>query len=268
MCAACCIHMKARRRGQPRPRREAHACTRTQATRSAKTGQDADAEKKRAYHEGQVDLLVPLVKAYGSDQGFRVCEMAIQTYGGAGYTRDYPVEQYCRDAKIFSIYEGTNHIQAMDLVGRKLGQAGGSNLQAFLGDVGKFVAKYSDHPTVGDAVKTLGSASQALGAASMKLLTWFQSGNLALVPLAANRFLEMMSELAVAWVLLEGAVIAEGKKKELAEGSADVAFYTGKTMSALYYARNVLPAVEHKAKLMDTEDRTPLDIPDAAFATV
>ena len=83
---------------------------------------------------------MPLVKAYGSDQGFRVCETAIQTYGGAGYTRDYPVEQYCRDAKIFSIYEGTNHIQAMDLVGRKLGQAGGANLQAFLGDVAKFVA--------------------------------------------------------------------------------------------------------------------------------
>ena len=74
-------------------------------------------DKEKAYHQGQVDLLVPLVKAYGSDQAFRVCETAIQTYGGAGYTRDYPVEQYCRDAKIFSIYEGTNHIQAMDLVG-------------------------------------------------------------------------------------------------------------------------------------------------------
>ncbi len=75
-------------------------------------------DQKVAYHQGQTDLLVPLVKAYGSDQGFRICELAIQTYGGAGYTRDYPVEQYCRDAKIFSIYECTNHIQAMDLVGR------------------------------------------------------------------------------------------------------------------------------------------------------
>ena len=103
-------------------------------------GQD---ESKLAYHMGQVDLLVPLVKAYGSDQAFRVCETAIQTYGGAGYTRDYPVEQYCRDAKIFSIYEGTNHIQAMDLVGRKLGQSGGANMQAFLGDVGKFIAANS-----------------------------------------------------------------------------------------------------------------------------
>ncbi|HVJ88588.1 MAG TPA: acyl-CoA dehydrogenase family protein, partial [Labilithrix sp.] len=109
------------------------------------TGKD---EAKTAYHQGQVDLLVPLLKAYGSDQGFRVCETAIQTYGGAGFTRDYPVEQYCRDAKIFSIYEGTNHIQSMDLVGRKLGQAGGANLQAFLGDVQKFVAANSNHATL------------------------------------------------------------------------------------------------------------------------
>jgi alkylation response protein AidB-like acyl-CoA dehydrogenase len=225
-------------------------------------------DKEIAYHQGQVDLLVPLVKAYGSDQGFRVCETAIQTYGGAGYTRDYPVEQYCRDAKIFSIYEGTNHIQAMDLVGRKLGQAGGANLQAFLGDVGKFVAKNSAHPTLGAAVKSLGEAAQAIGNASMKLLMWFQSGNLALVPLTANRFLEMMSELAVAWVMLDGAVIADAKKAGLAEGQPDHAFYTGKVAAALYYARNVLPGVEHKAKLMEMEDKTPLDIPDAAFATV
>ena len=101
---------------------------------------------------------MPLVKAYGSDQGFRVCETAIQTYGGAGYTKDYPVEQYCRDAKIFSIYEGTNHIQAMDLVGRKLGQAGGANLQAFLGDVAKFVAEALGATRRSAAsVKTLGA---------------------------------------------------------------------------------------------------------------
>ena len=231
-----------------------------------KTGRGG--EQDIAYHAGQVDLLVPLVKAYGSDQGFRVCETAIQTYGGAGYTRDYPVEQYCRDAKIFSIYEGTNHIQAMDLVGRKLGQAGGQNLQNFLGDVGKFVAKNSAHPTLADAVKRLGMAQEAIGGAAMKLLMWFQSGNLALVPLAANRFLEMMSELAVAWMLLEGAAIAEEKKKGLAAGHADVAFYAGKVHAALYYARNVLPGVEHKARLMADEDKTPLEIPDAAFATV
>jgi alkylation response protein AidB-like acyl-CoA dehydrogenase len=232
------------------------------------TGKDAEEEKQRAYHQGQVDLLVPLVKAYGSDQGFRVCETAIQTYGGAGYTRDYPVEQYCRDAKIFSIYEGTNHIQAMDLVGRKLGQAGGANLQAFLGDVAKFVATHGTHPTLGSAVKKLGAAQEAVAGCAMRLLMWFQSGQLALVPLSANRFCEMMSELTVGWQLLEGAVVADAAKANVAENHPDAAFYAGKVQAALFFARNVLPGVEHKAALLADEDKSALDIPDAGFATV
>jgi hypothetical protein len=102
----------------------------------------------------------------------------------------------------------------------------------------------------------------------MRLLMWFQSGQLALVPLSANRFCEMMSELTVAWQLLEGAVVAEAAKSKVAEGHPDAAFYAGKTAAALYFARNVLPGVEHKAQLLAEEDRSPLDIPDAGFATV
>jgi alkylation response protein AidB-like acyl-CoA dehydrogenase len=225
-------------------------------------------EKLRAYHQGQVDLLVPLVKSYGSDQAFRVCEEAIQTFGGAGYTRDYPVEQYCRDAKIFSIYEGTNHIQAMDLVGRKLGQAGGSNLQAYLGDVQKFVTANGSHPVVGAEVKRLGLAQEALAGSAMRLLGWFQMGRVELVPLNANRFLGMMSELTVAWLLLDGAIIADAASKKVDAGHPDAAFYAGKVQAALYYARTSLPNVEAAAKAMGEEDRSPLDIPAAAFATV
>ncbi|HVJ89529.1 MAG TPA: acyl-CoA dehydrogenase C-terminal domain-containing protein, partial [Labilithrix sp.] len=167
-----------------------------------------------------------------------------------------------------SIYEGTNHIQSMDLVGRKLGQAGGANLQAFLGDVQKFVAANSNHATLGPAVKKLGSAQEALAGTAMRLLMWFQSGQLSLVPLSANRFCEMMSELTVAWLLLEAAVIADEAKAKVDPAHPDHAFYTGKVASALYYARNVLPEVEHKAQLLASEDKSPLEIPDAAFATV
>ena len=197
-----------------------------------------------------------------------MCETAIQTYGGAGYTKDYPVEQYCRDAKIFSIYEGTNHIQAMDLVGRKLGQAGGQNMQAFLGDIAKFVAANGAHPKLGPSIKKLGLAQEALGAATMRLLMWFQGGNIAMVPFYANRFLEMMSETTVTWLLLEGAVIADAKLAKVAPSDSDHAFYTGKVAAALYFARTVLPGVEQKAASMGDEDRTPLDVPEAAFATV
>jgi hypothetical protein len=89
-----------------------------------------------------------------------------------------------------------------------------------------------------------------------------------LVPLNANRFLEMMSEVAVAWLLLDAAVIADSKKGAVAAGHPDKAFYEGKVYAAQYYARNVLPGVEDKARLLGDEDKSALEIPDAAFATV
>jgi hypothetical protein len=228
---------------------------------------DGTDDEKKAYHLGQVDLLVPLVKAYGSDQAYRVCETAIQTYGGAGYLKDWPVEQYARDAKIFSIYEGTNHIQAMDLIGRKLSQNASANMQAFLGDVGTFVAENREHPVLGPSVAFLGQAHEALGGAVMRLLGWFQSGNVPMVPLNANRFLEMMAETCVGWLLLEQAKIALDKLETLPEGHADRDFYAGKRAAAIYYALNVLPSVPNKADIIAASDDSALTIPDGGFAT-
>ena len=141
-------------------------------------------------------------------------------------------------------------------------------MQAFLADVGRFVQEHGSDKEMGSAVKTLGLAQEALGGAAMRLLAWFQTGKPFMVPLHANRFLEMMAETTVAWMLLEGAFIAQEKKKSVQAGHPDLAFYDGKIAAALYYARNVLPCVELKARLMGDEDTTPLDIADAAFATV
>jgi len=218
------------------------------------------------YHTGQVDLLVPLLKAYGSDQAFQICATAIQVYGGAGYLKDWPVEQYCRDSKIFSIYEGTNHIQAMDLVGRKLMQRGGANIQAFGKDVGQFVAANKQHPTLKDSVAALGQAMEALTGAGGKFMQWFGGGKMEMVPAAANRFLEMMAETTVGWLLLDAAVIAEVAASKLAADHPDRAFYEGKRFAAQYFALNVLPNVVTKAQLIAREDRSALDIPVAAFA--
>jgi hypothetical protein len=223
------------------------------------------------YHQGQVELLTPLVKAYGSDQAFRICETAIQTLGGAGYISDYGIEQYCRDSKIFSIYEGTNHIQAMDLVGRKLGMAGGANLTAFFGDVQGFVEQHKAHPIFGAAVLQLGEAVNALQGTTMRLLSWFHGGNLDLVPIYANRFLEMMAETTVGWLLLDQALLAEQKRAELTAEQAehpDHTFYAGKQHTALYFAHNVLPGVVGKADLFGREDKSPLQIPDEAFGRI
>jgi alkylation response protein AidB-like acyl-CoA dehydrogenase len=217
------------------------------------------------YHQGQVDLLVPLVKAYGSDQAFRVCETAIQTYGGAGYLHDHPVEQYCRDSKIFSIYEGTNHIQAMDLVGRKFPQRGGANFQAFAGDVTKFVKENKDHPRLAADVAVLDAAMEALSGTAMQLFGWFQGGDLEVVPLAANAVLELMAETAVGWLLLDGAAIACARLPELADDHPDKAFYEGAVYSAQYFARNILALAPARAKVIRAGERSPLDIPEAGF---
>ncbi len=217
------------------------------------------------YHQGQVDLLVPLLKAYGSDQAFLICATAIQVYGGAGFLRDWPVEQYCRDSKIFSIYEGTNHIQAMDLVGRKLMQRGGANVQAFGKDVATFVAKNKDHESLKDSIAILGQAMEAMTASGGKFLQWFGGGKMELVPSVANRFLEMMSETTIGWLLLEQAVIAEAATGKLAADHPDKAFYAGKKYAAQYFAQNVLPGVAAKAQLIAREDRSAIDMPVDAF---
>ncbi len=224
-----------------------------------------------AYHNGQVDLLVPLVKAYSTDQAFRVCEMAIQTYGGAGYLKDHPVEQAARDSKIFSIYEGTNHIQAMDLVGRKLPQNGGTNLQAFLGDVARFISENEKHEKIGPLVKELGQAHEAVAGMSMRLLSWFQSGRMQMVPLAANRVLEMMSELCCGWLLLDAARIAHDKLAKLPPGddqAIERGFYEGKVAVGAYFTRNILPHAKLTAEILGREDTSALDIPVSGFATV
>jgi alkylation response protein AidB-like acyl-CoA dehydrogenase len=223
-----------------------------------------------AYHQGQVDLLTPMVKAYATEEAYRLCGNAIQVYGGAGFLKDWPVEQYARDSKIFTIYEGTTHIQAMDLVGRKLGQNGGANFQAFMGDIGKFVEKNANHESLSKEMKLLADATEAVMTTAMALLGWSHEKNerVSLVPLAANRMLNMMSQVAVGWLLLDAAVIADDKLKTLAAADEDVAFYQGKKASGQWYARNVLPQVKAQAEMAALEDLSPMTLPDAAFATV
>ncbi len=222
-------------------------------------------DEKAAYHRGQVELLTPLVKGYTSEEAPRLTALMLQVFGGAGYVKDHPVEQYCRDAKIFSIYEGTTHIQAMDLVGRKLGQGGGAHLQQFMSDIGGFVDAHRGDATFGKAVETLAGAQEALLQSAMAFMGWSQGEKVHLIPLAANRFLTMMSQLAVGWLLLDAGVRAEGARAKLPEGHPDRAFYEGKRYSALWYARNVLPQIEAQSKMTALEDESPMEISEAAF---
>ena len=102
--------------------------------------------EEKNHYQALVDFLTPIIKAYCSDMGFRVCETAIQCLGGYGFCRDYPLEQYLRDAKIMSLYEGTNGIQSMDLMGRKMRLNGGALFNAYMTEIQAFCRKQPGAP--------------------------------------------------------------------------------------------------------------------------
>lgn len=234
----------------------------------AKAGHHDDARTvadphKQAYHQGQIELLTPLIKAYGSDQAFRIAEQAVQIHGGSGFTRDYPVEQACRDSKVFSIYEGTNHIQALDLVGRKLGQDGGAHSQAFFKDIGSFVREHASHATLGTSVGTLGKAAEAVSSLALEFAKWAQGPDVTRIPLVATPFLELMSELCVGWLLLDAAVIAQNRATSA--NDPEHAFYVGKIAAATYFAEFVLPTVPARAATLRNVSGAVLSLSEAAF---
>ena len=132
----------------------------------------------------------------------------------------------------------------------------------------EFIEANRSHKTLGAEIGILASAQEAMVQSAMTLLGWSQAGRVQLVPLVANRFLTMMSELALGWLLLEAGAIADTAMAKLSETDPDRAFYEGKKVSAIWYARNVLPGVEAKAKILALEDESAMQLPDAAFATV
>ena len=121
--------------------------------------------------QGLVELLTPVCKAWCSDWGFRVTEWALQTFGGYGYTCEYPAEQYLRDAKIASIYEGTNGIQALDLVGRKFRMQEGKPVKHLMGLAGQAAQTLAADPVLGPSAMQLGAAVKALGAVLTEIPT-------------------------------------------------------------------------------------------------
>ena len=125
-----------------------------------------------------------------------------------------------------------------------------------------------EHAVLGAAVQQLAKAQEATAGATFQLLGWSQGGEMAKVPLNANRFLEMMSEVAVGWLLLDGAVIALSAQAQTDEAHPDWHFYEGKKAAAIFFATNVLPGVIAKSAMLQLGDRSALDIPIESFATV
>jgi hypothetical protein len=242
-----------------------------------------ESEEEREKWHGLVEVLTPIIKSYGSDIGFKVADQAIMVHGGYGYTSEYPVEQILRDVKIAAIYEGTNGIQALDLVGRKLGQKGGKNFIALLGEMHAFIAAEKDNAKLKDLVAKLKEGVDVLADLGGFFAQCGKEGKF-LVPVGnAYPFLNLAATVLSAWMLVWQAAIAQKKLDALAKekgveptdwvkwaefikDNTNAAFYAGKVSSAKYFVNNILPEVEATATAIKSEDLSIMEIPEESFA--
>ncbi|MDH4246492.1 MAG: acyl-CoA dehydrogenase [Deltaproteobacteria bacterium] len=216
--------------------------------------------------EGYSSLFIPMAKAHTSDTAVQVSSMAMQVFGGAGYTRDFPAEQYLRDSRIFPIYEGTNGIQALDLVGRKLAQSGGALVNRFLEEQTAFLKSLGERKGWSEERSILHQAMERFGTVLGKFTMKGMTGDMESVAVAATPFQEAMSQLLVARLLGHAALIAQDALAGPAKGTQDEAFYQGKVASARYYLRNIVPHAAASLDAISGEDRSAMDIPDAGFS--
>lgn len=239
----------------------------------------ADDKEKEKYN-GFIELLLPICKAYGSDQGFEVCRQAVQTFGGYGYCGDYPVEQHLRDCKIASIYEGANGIQALDLLGRKMAMKQGMVFMSYMNEVNAFLKQHKEHPRLKDVVAKVADGAKTLQDTAMYLMQFTMKKDFVFPISVATPFLELFGHVVVAYYLLEAAIIADEKLEELyqKEGASDDAakldlvsnktepsFYYGRIKSAEFFANNTLAGIYGLAALIKNNDRSLLEIPEMAF---
>jgi Acetyl-CoA dehydrogenase C-terminal like/Acyl-CoA dehydrogenase, C-terminal domain len=210
----------------------------------------------RKFNQNRADLLTPVCKAYCSDWGFRVTEMALQVLGGYGYTQEYPMEQYLRDVKIASIYEGANGIQALDLMGRKLSQNGGELFRELYEDISAFIDKESENAEFKSHIESLKKALDTVAQVAMKFAEWGMSGAQDKAMLGATWFLEMVGHVVIGRILLHQATIAQERLKE---GSTDK-FYRNKIRTAKFFASNFFPRVYMHAKTILGEDTSALEM--------
>ncbi|EHQ90923.1 acyl-CoA dehydrogenase [Desulfosporosinus youngiae] len=211
-----------------------------------------------------IEITTPLCKAYPSDEGWWLIGEAIQSYGGYGYCEEYPISQIARDMKIYSIWEGTNYIQSMDLVGRKMSMKGGTVFAAWVQEMVDFYETNKDYEGLNKEFANLGKALDAYKE-MLKALNGYAKTNMSMVPLYSHRVLTATSQLYCGRQILDQAVLADKKAKEVGPEHFDYKFYTGKVAAARYYLRNVVPNVWATAEIVIDGDTSALDVPVEVF---
>jgi alkylation response protein AidB-like acyl-CoA dehydrogenase len=231
---------------------------------------DADAAKAAARVN---DLLLPLVKGCGSERAYELLgHESLQTFGGSGFLQDYPLEQYVRDAKIDTLYEGTTAIQSLDLVFRKIVKDRGRSLGVVAAEIQAFVES-SDTDSEGGQLKeerlALGSALGDVSSMIGTLTSWIMAAQenpteLYRVGLSSRRVLLALGDVMVAWLLQRQASIALAAL-EGDVSAADRAFYTGKVAAARFFAHEVLPRIRADRKIVESTKLDLMDVPEDAF---
>lgn len=236
-------------------------------------------DQERAAWQDYLEVLTPVVKAYCSDAGNRVVETAMQVYGGYGYSSEYPIEQLLRDIKISTIFEGTNGVQAMDLIGRKIAMNKGVALGSLMKLMGELIAGGKSDNWLKEEMALLEKAGEGV-VETAAFLTSQMSKNVRSALLNASPFLELFGDTVMGWQLLWQAKVAMEKLSSLgftgdfreaqasADKNRDAAYYVGKVAAAKYFANNVLTKASGKAETLLKNDPSALDIPEDSFAAM
>jgi hypothetical protein len=238
---------------------------------------EAAGEDAKALH-GLNDLLLPIVKGYGSEKGYEQLAQSLQTFGGSGFLQEYPLEQYIRDAKIDSLYEGTTAIQSLDLFFRKMVRDQGAAAKALLAEVAAFATDSRDDGDDPDGRLKTERAALAEGLAQVEAMLNAMTGFL-IGSLEANhageiykigqqsvRLLLAFGDLIVAWLLARQAEVA-GRALDHAEAltESDRDFYAGKLAVARFFTTTVLPRLESDRKILEETTNDLMEIPETAF---
>jgi alkylation response protein AidB-like acyl-CoA dehydrogenase len=223
-----------------------------------------DDEALKAKYHGMVDVLIPIAKGYVTDRAYDVCNMGMQVYGGYGYIKEYPQEQLVRDCRITMIYEGTNGIQAMDLLGRKLGMDEGRPIMDLMGEIQRVIARAKEKAATAELANKLDEALNKLGEVAMHMGATAMSEKALDAFACAYPFMEVAGDVVMAWMLLWRGVLAaeklEGKPKK-----KDVAFYEGQAKSAEFFIGTMLPITMGKMNAILSGSEAVCAISEDAF---
>ena len=215
------------------------------------------------------DLLLPIVKGVGSEQAYAKLTESLQTFGGSGFLQDYPVEQYIRDAKIDSLYEGTTAIQAQDFFFRKIIRDKGQALAHVAGQIEEFVKNESGNGRLKTERALLAKALEDVQAMAAALTGYLMAAqedpkSIYKVGLGSVRFLMSVGDLVMGWLLLRQSAVAMAALDGGATG-ADRNFYEGKIAAASFFAKNFLPLLSGTRQTVESVDNEVMELDEAAF---